>query len=103
MYQVLNNGVWQGSTVTAQLVAQEIEAKFGKEANKAYDPMTNCLTYQTWKRKGYQVKKGEHGIRSITYIRKAEIDDKTGKLTGKTVSYPKNVTLFWKDQVMPIA
>jgi hypothetical protein len=28
-----------------------------------YNPRENCFTYQEWKRRGFQVKKGEHGLR----------------------------------------
>jgi hypothetical protein len=32
------------------------------------DPRVNVLTFHAWKAKGRSVKKGEHGVRVVTYV-----------------------------------
>ena len=92
-----NNGVWQGSTRTASMVAHEIANRYGEEAVKRYDPMTNCLTLKKWNELGYRVKKGEKSIRSVTWISTYKENDNGEKsATGK---YPKTVCLFFDTQV----
>lgn len=101
MITTLNDGQWKGSMQTAESVAEQILEKYGEEAMNEYDPLTNCLTFKTWLSRGFVVKKGEHGLKSITYIKKVEKDEKTGEVVT-IQSYPKTVTLFWKDQVKPL-
>jgi hypothetical protein len=77
------------------MVATQIAERFGDAEVKNYNPRENCFTYREWKRRGYQVKKGEQGLRSITFVEKKE--------KGETVAkYPKNVVLFYHLQVDPI-
>lgn len=87
---------YTGSPATAKAVAEEIVKRYGADEAKLYDPWTNCLTYRGWLRHGYRVKKGERGIRSVTFVEK-----KDGN--GETVeTYPKNVFLFYRLQVEPL-
>lgn len=104
--EVLNSGTWQGSNRTAALVSEEISKRWGEEAAKQYNPRVNCFTLKTWNKKGYRVKKGEHGIKSITYLKVAKTliegegaEAEEGKQTIE--SHPKVIYLFWKDQVEP--
>jgi len=80
---------------TAQFVQAEIKNRFGAKEAEAYDPSKNCFTFKGWLQRGFVVKKGEKAIRSITFIKEK---DKNGDLTGDT--YPKNVFLFYKLQVI---
>ena len=103
---VLNSGVWQGSIRTAVLVSHEIAKRWGEEAAKVYDPRVNCFTLKTWNKKGFRVKKGEHGIKSITFLKVAKtLIEGEGQQTeeGKKTfeSHPKAIYLFWKEQVEP--
>ena len=89
---------WKGSTKTAEAVRQEIAARWGAQEAENYDPMKNCFTFNTWKAKGYFVKKGEKAIRSMTLI---EVKDQTtdeGEEQEKRTS-PKTVYLFYIKQV----
>ena len=87
---------YKGSAITRQWVREQIEGRFGKAAARAYNPVTNCLTFSQWARHGYFPKKGEQGLRSIVIIEK-----KNAK--GEVVRrYPKNIVLFYKSQVSPI-
>lgn len=83
--------VWTGSVATLGHVAQQIKDKFGDDAVKIYDPFTNCFTYKRWLQEGYQVRKGEKALTSITWIMK---EDET--------AYPKKVNLFFISQVEKI-
>lgn len=92
--------VWQGSVRTAQMVANAIEERWGEEAAKDYDPRKNCFTYQGWKQRGYQVKRGAKAIRSITYVEAERENEETGEI--EEVAYPKTVYLFYKKQVKKV-
>lgn len=97
MQQIQTLPHWKGSEQTADAVRQEIAKRFGDEEAERYDPLTNCFTFQTWKRLGYYVKKGEKAIRSMTYVEVAE------KIEGGekeiVTTYPKPVYLFYILQV----
>lgn len=96
----IESSVWKGSSYTAGTTAKEIEKRWGIEESKKYQPAQNCFTYKGWRERGYQVKKGEKGIKSITFIKGTKKDKKTGKI--EDASYPKNVTLFYYLQVEKI-
>ena len=87
---------YRGSTATKEIVAQELERRYGSEEAKKYDPYTNCLTYRQWLAHNFRVRRGEHAIRSFTRIeRKNE--------AGEVIStYPKRVNLFYYLQVEPV-
>lgn len=90
--------VWQGSMRTLSDVAEQIKERFGVEAVKIYDPTVNCFTYNRWQIEGYQVKKGEKALKSITWVKGSkEIDG-----VEKHYKYPKTVNLFFITQVEPI-
>lgn len=90
--------VWQGSTDTMHMVARQIFERWGEDAVREYDPRKNCFTFNGWKQRGYMVQKGEHGLKSIVYI-KVKV-----KKAGKEIEElrPRTVTVFWKEQVKPI-
>lgn len=90
--------VWKGSEKTKNIVYDEILKRWGEAAAEKYDPLKNCFTYKTWLAKGYQVKKGEKAIRSITLIEKKDPNAKVGENT-LVRTYPKSVFLFYKIQV----
>ena len=59
-------------------------------------PRVNIFTYHAWKAKGRQVRKGEHGVKVVTWIKG------TDKKTGKEKTYPKRTTVFHISQTDPI-
>ena len=89
---------WKGSIQTADAVRDEIAKRYGEEEAVKYDPLKNCFTFQTWKAKGYYVKKGEKAIRSMTLIEAEDKNAKEGTETEKR-TYPKTVYLFYITQV----
>jgi N-terminal domain of anti-restriction factor ArdC len=50
-------------------------------AESEIQPRVNVLTFQAWKAKGRVVKRGEHGVKVITWI--PVTDKQTGEVTGK--------------------
>jgi len=66
-------------------------------------PRENILTYHAWRAKGRQVKRGEHGVRVVTYIETAEKRDQTtGEVTRKAGRIPKGTTVFHFSQTKEI-
>ncbi len=89
--------VWRGSIKTADAVREEIARRYGEQEAARYDPRVNCFTFQTWKAKGYYVRKGEKAIRSMTLLEVPE-EDQDGK-EPEVHKYPKTVYLFYIKQV----
>jgi len=68
------------------------------------EPRINVFTYQAWKAKGRQVKKGEHGVKILTYIpteRKEKKEDGTEEI--KCGSRPWTATVFHISQTEAVA
>src|SRR2546421_6489917 len=89
---------WKGSIQTAGAVRKEIARRYGEQEAAQYNPQVNCFTFQTWKAKGYYVKKGEKAIRSMTLVEGEDENAKEGEQTEKR-TYPKTVYLFYIKQV----
>lgn len=87
MEQVKSN--YQGSKETYQLVAAQIKERYGADEVKNYNPFTNCLTFQQWRKVGFKVKKGSKALKSITFVK---VEDADGNVIK---SYPKTVNLFY--------
>lgn len=61
-------------------------------------PRENVLTFWAWKAKNRSVKKGEHGVKVVTWIPMRKVDEKTGE---ESVSFrPKTATLFHESQTV---
>src|ERR1700680_3901456 len=89
---------WHGSEKTADQVREEIARRYGEEEAEEYDSQVNCFTLPTWDKLGFQVRKGEKVIRSMTLIEKANPNAKEGEQT-EAIKYPKTVYLFYIKQV----
>lgn len=87
---------WRGSANTADIVRKQIIARWGESEAGNYDPKSNCLTFNSWLKAGYQVKKGEKALRSILVIEKK---DEKGHIVRK---YLKQINLFYIRQVEKI-
>jgi hypothetical protein len=59
-------------------------------------PRENVFTFHAWRAKGWSVKKGEHGVKVITWVHgsKAQADG-----TSKGFSFPRSATVFHASQV----
>ena len=62
------------------------------------EPRVNVFTYNAWKHLGRQVRKGEHGIRVVTFIPIDEKRDSAGKIIRKGGSRPRPATVFHVSQ-----
>lgn len=90
---------YKGSSSTAARVQAQIRARFGDIAAANYNPKVNCMTVARWYSYGYKVRKGEKSLKSLTYYTMEEIDKKTKKPTGKMVTVPRSINLFFITQV----
>ena len=84
---------YTGSTATYELMAKQIEERWGPAEVKRYDPYSNALTFSQWVKEGFMVKKGEKSLRSITIIEKK---DTQGNVVKK---FKRTVCLFYYLQV----
>ena len=65
-------------------------------------PRENVFTFEAWKALGRYVRKGEHGVRIVTFIesKSKEIDQDTGE--RKMIRRPWSTTVFHISQTEPI-
>lgn len=61
-------------------------------------PRENVFTFHAWKALGRSVKKGEHGVKVLTWIESTKTDE-----NGQQVTYrrPKTTTVFHVSQTEP--
>jgi hypothetical protein len=55
-------------------------------------PRENVFTYQAWRALGRQVRRGEHGVKVVTFVEMAKEDKETGK--KKPFRRPWTTTVF---------
>lgn len=89
---------YMGSEKTAEAVKNAIaeHPQLGPKYAKDFDPYHSAMTFNTWKRQGYVVKKGSKAIQSYTIL---ESEDPK---TGEKQMVRRSVLLFHKSQVQPI-
>ena len=65
-------------------------------------PRVNVFTYAAWKALGRQVRRGEHGVKVLTYIEgeKTETDEE-GKEKTRSFRRPRTTTVFHLTQTDP--
>ncbi len=56
-------------------------------------PRENVFTYDTWRALGRQVRRGEHGVRVLTFIDREKKDEQTGEVK-ETYRRPWFTTVF---------
>src|SRR5580693_2928056 len=67
-------------------------------------PRENVFTFNAWKALGRSVKKGEHGVRVVTFIEaSARNTSETGEETVCTYRKPHTTTVFHISQTEPTA
>ncbi len=87
---------YTGSSITYNMVADQIKERWGAREVEKYDPYNNALTFAQWLKQGYRVKRGEKAIRSITFV---EVKDQVGNVTKRV---KRGVCLFYYKQVEKI-
>lgn len=72
-------------------------------------PRENVFTYNAWRALGRQVRKGEHGVRVVTWITskggkeaKATAEGGEGEGEGEGFKFPRMVTVFHVTQTDPM-
>jgi len=86
---------YTGSETTRDLVAAEIEKRWGKSEVKRYNPLKNALTFRKWLTLGYRVRRNEKAIRSFSIV---EAKDENGKVTQRI---KRPCYIFYYRQVEP--
>lgn len=88
--QALSNARSNQSILNYPSIYSEFMARGIPESQ--IEPRVNVFTYKAWLALGRQVRKGEHGVRVVTFVPMT----KTDKLTGKESSFrrPWSTTVF---------
>lgn len=94
--EALANATQRQSTMNYSSIFEGFMAKGVAESD--IKPRENIFTFHAWKALGRSVKKGEHGVKVVTFVScagKAEIDPATGA-TVATAGYrkPHTTTVF---------
>lgn len=68
-------------------------------------PRENVFTFPAWKALGRSVKRGEHGVRVVTFIDRTvtENDPATGQQVERSIRSPHTTTVFHISQTEPTA
>jgi len=85
---------------TRSLTHAQYLALVAAERGCACEAYRDWFTYRRWKAQGYQVRRGEHGVRLTTFVEKVVTDDETGE--EKITKRPWKTTVFCRCQVDPI-
>ncbi len=88
---------YRGSEKTYEMVKEQIRERWGDKCAEEFSPHTDAMPYASWVSYGYQVRKGEAALKSITYL---DVKDKEGKIAQKV---RRSVNLFHKRQVQKVA
>lgn len=86
---------YTGSSKTAKKVYAQIAKRFGTCEAKKYDPLTNCRTFNDWRKNGFKVKRGEKSLKSFIFY---TTKDKKGNELKKM----RTINLFYVLQVEPL-
>ena len=87
---------WKGSSATAELVREQLRAKYNDEVADSFDASKDAMPFASWLAYGYRVRKGEKALKSVTYV-EIEDDDMSEKKIRRSVN------LFHKCQVEKVA
>ncbi|MDO8496240.1 MAG: hypothetical protein Q7S43_02185 [bacterium] len=84
---------YTGSKTTRDMVASEIERRWGKKEVEKYNADTNCLTFIKWASLGHRIIPGQKAIRSFIVVEKK---DKDGRIIKR---FKHTIFLFYYKQV----
>ena len=88
---------WRGSEKTAELIREQLRARYNDEIADSFDASKDAMPFASWLSYGYRVRKGEKALKSVTYV---DIEDDDG-MSEKKIR--RNVNLFHKCQVEKVA
>ena len=95
--EILTETNYTGSETTKAMLLEQIKERWGEAELKNFDPYHNARTYKSWILSGFKVRKGEHALKSMTFI---ETKDEQGNVLKK---HRRPVFLFYYRQVEPIS
>ena len=88
---------YRGSEKTYEMVREQLRERYGDKCANEYDPHCDCAPFSTWASAGFRIKRGEHALKSVTYV---EVLNNKGELEKKI---RRNINLFHKKQVEKVA
>ncbi len=88
---------YQGSEKTKNMIAEQIESRWGKAELKNFNPDTSVLPFSKWVSLGYRPKRGSRSLKSVTFI---EQKDEKGNVIRKI---PRTCHLFYYRQLEPLS
>ena len=92
----------QAQTFTRKSLSSEMTlADAARERGCSCRPYVDWFTYRRWKAQGFQVQKGEHGVKLTTYIPVFKTDPVTGEKVPNGTR-PRRTTVFCRCQTKPI-
>lgn len=97
--QALSNAVSNQSTMNYVPIFQGFSAKGIPESE--IKPRENVFTYKAWIALGRQVRKGEHGVKVVTFVPMSKRDADTGE-SKKIGRRPWTTTVFHVSQTEPM-
>lgn len=92
--QALANAVNQQSTMNYAAISDGFTAM--GVAEEDIQPRQNVFSFHAWKALGRSVKKGEHGVRVVTFVTCVKKDKKTGEVSS--FRKPHGTTVFHVSQ-----
>lgn len=87
---------YRGSEKTYEMVKEQIRERWGDECAEEFDPAHDAAPYSFWISAGFQVRKFQKSLKSITFV-----DGKDEK--GEIKKIRRTVNLFHRRQVDKIA
>ena len=93
--QQQSEALFRAETSQATSNYPAIYAGFEEKGITDIQPRVNIFTYRAWQAKARQVRKGEHGVRVVTWISGKDRE------TGKETKFPKKTTVFHISQTDP--
>lgn len=96
--QALTNAVMSQSTMNYGTIISEFAAR-GIPVDEIV-PRDNVFSYNAWLALGRQVRRGEHGVKVVTFRKGTTKDKKTGE--ERSYSRPWSATVFHVSQTDPV-
>jgi hypothetical protein len=84
---------YKGSEATYAMVKKQLLDRYGEKVANEYDPRFDCAPFSTWAAAGFRIKRGEHALKSVTYV---EIKNDEGVVERKV---RRNCNLFHRCQL----
>lgn len=88
---------YRGSLKTYEMVKEQVRERWGDKCAEEFDAHTDAMPYSFWIAYNYRVKKGQHALKSVTFL---EVKDGLGNVVRKV---RRSVNLFHKNQVEKVS